>query len=283
MRLPAITLLLCISTIVRAAGLQAPALPASTDLSFEAVSIKVRTSGGNGPVSSPDRYDRSNTVLRDIIADAYNVQRFQVGDLPDWNGAVRFDIAAKAAFAPSAEQMRVMLQRMLADRFALRVHTEPREMPIYILRLARDDGRLGNHIKKTSVDCAAVEAERRQQGNATVRPQTVDGFPVCATAMTARPGPGAVTLLYRAGGVTSSQLADWLSSYVGRTVVDRTQLDGRFDIDLSFTPSGAPSTSVDDAVSVFTAVQEQLGLKLESTRGPVNVVVVDHVEHPTED
>jgi uncharacterized protein (TIGR03435 family) len=89
---------------------------------------------------------------------------------------------------------------------------------------------------------------------------------------------------YRSSGTSSGELASWLAQYVFRAIVDDTKLNGNFDIDLSFTPPGVPSpaaTSVDDTAMLFTALEEQLGLKLESSRGMVEVLVIDSVERPT--
>jgi uncharacterized protein (TIGR03435 family) len=212
---------------------------------FEVVSIKVRTERGGGPQSSPDRYNRFNVSLRGIIQDAYGLQPFEIVGGPEWvTGSVRFDVMAKASSVPSRVDMRLMVQQMLRERFALRTHMEKREMPVYLLRLSREDGRLGAKLTTTKVDCAVVE---------------------CRPSMIARPGSaGAVKLLYKANGVSSSELARWLAPYVGRAVIDRTGLTGDFDIDLAFDLEGSSATS--ELVPVFAALPEQLGLKLDPGR-----------------
>ena len=267
---------------------QTPASP-----TFDVASIKVRTTppapGSVRIQPSPDRYDRINISLRDLILDAYELQPYQLTGGPDWIiDAARFDVAAKASFAPSREQMVLMVQRLLAERFALRVHHETREMPTFVLRLARNDGQLGSQIKRTMVDCEAIKAERATKG--ATPPPTVSGpdnQPICGTRVSVRHlSPGRTTMRFQGSGVTSGELATWLSRNVPRMVVDRTGLMGAYDVDLSFNQDdgmavAAPS-SADDAVSAFTALQEQLGLKLESSNGPVDVLVIDQAQYPTQ-
>lgn len=252
---------------------------------FDVASIKIRTTPGDGPAQSPDRYTRTNVSLRDLIGDAYRLQRFEIVGGPDWGtGSVRFDVSAKASSIPSPEQMRLMVRRLLAERFAVRVHKETREMPVYVLRLSRADGRLGKQLNKTSVDCVATEAERKRTGERP-SPAQADASPVCGSFLRARPGAGGITLRYQASGTSSGELASWLSPYVTRTVIDRTGLTGALDLDLAFNPA-APVTSTplgDEAVSVFTALQEQLGLKLDSSKEPVDVLVIDDAQLPTPD
>ncbi len=148
---------LCVALLMAAPGVRA-----QDDLTFEAASIKVQTSPGTPPVTSPDRYNDTAASLTDLVVDAYGVQRYQVVGGPEWaRGSVRFAVMAKAPFVPSRDQMRVMVQRLLAERFALRVHHETRELPVYALGLARDDGRLGKQIARSTVDCAAMKNSRR--------------------------------------------------------------------------------------------------------------------------
>jgi uncharacterized protein (TIGR03435 family) len=152
-------------------------------------------------------------------------------------------------------------------------------MPVYNLVLARSDKRLGPSLKETSAECrAAMEASLAapQRG---ASPPTVSG---------ACPPPGLNIGFLSQGGIDMAILAQDLINMVGRPVIDRTGLTGRYDFTLKWTPApgiGGPSgPPVDpDAPSIFTAVQEQLGLKLESARGPVEVVVVDRLEKPTVD
>ena len=157
---------------------------------------------------------------------------------------------------------------------------------MYFLRPARRDGQLGKQISKTAVDCAAIRAERLRTGK-DVEPSTDPSSPpICTSFLRARPTANGVALRYQTSGTSTGELAAWLSPYVGGSVVDDTALAGEFNVDLTFAPSTGPSPTPDapnDASSIFTAMQEQLGLKLESGRAAVQVVVIDAVERPTPD
>jgi uncharacterized protein (TIGR03435 family) len=178
-----------------------------------------------------------------------------------WTGSERYDVSAtmgsELATTRIGELTQLqpqLLRALLEDRFRLKAHRETRTLPRYALVLARKDGRLGPRLRRSSADC------------------TVD-LSACAT--TARQGR------YSSGGTPLSSLSNYLaSSVVQQVVVDRTGLEGRFAIDLEWTPDQTPSS---DQPSIFTALHEQLGLKLESERGPVDVVVIDSVERPTPD
>jgi hypothetical protein len=109
--------------------------------------FKVRTEPGGPLPSSPDRFNRTNVSLVDLIAEAYAVQRYQVADAPQWAArSVRFDVMAKAPFVPTRQQMLQMVQRLLSERFALRTRRETRELPAYTLRTARDDQCIGKQL-----------------------------------------------------------------------------------------------------------------------------------------
>jgi uncharacterized protein (TIGR03435 family) len=175
----------------------------------------------------------------------------------------------------------MMLRALLEDRFKLVTHIEKRQAPIYELVLARSDKALGPELHKSDVDCAALLAATRV---GQPMPQPQPGKILCGiTTNTGRISAGAQPI---------SNLARQLSQVVQRVVVDRTGLDGVYDLVLTYAPErvpavgGAPDAgaAVDPNLpSIFTALQEQLGLKLESNRGPIDVLVIDHVEKPTED
>ena len=248
-------------------------------LSFEVASIKVRTEPGGSLPSSPDRFNRTNVSLVDLIAEAYGVQRYQVTDAPQWAArSVRFDVMAKAPFVPTRQQMLQMVQRLLSERFALRTRRDTRELPAYTLRIAREDQRTGKQLIRTNVACNG--------GNPVLdgKKLRANGIPECGELHSARPGGSSgLTVMYRAGGQTITRFAAFLSQYAGRTVIDRTGLSGTFDIDLAFQPDADRAGAPVDAVSIFTALEEQLGLKLEPTKGPVEVVVIESAEMPTPD
>jgi uncharacterized protein (TIGR03435 family) len=175
-----------------------------------------------------------------------------------------------------------MIRALLAERFKLTVHNETKDLPIYALVMARSDGRLGPELHRSETDCAALMAAGRGRGAPPAPPQPGAPMP-CGV----RIGPGNLA----AGGAALSQVASSLSMFVGRVVLDRTGLTGAFDINLTWTPDqmpqrppGAPDLPIDpNGPSIFTAVQEQLGLKLDSARGPVEMLVIDRAEHPVED
>ena len=171
-----------------------------------------------------------------------------------------------------------MLKTLLEDRFKLAAHIEKREVPVYALVMARSDGRLGPKLRPVTDDeCAA---RRLKATNGALNPSR-DALPCGATRYAA--------IGSSAFGVPMTSVASLLQGGgPGRPILDRTNLAGVFDIDIQWGPEanglsadGAASSS--DATSIFTAVTEQLGLKLESRREPMDVLVIDHVEHPTED
>ena len=291
----------CVFTIAAlAAGTQHPVVgaqaPAATARpAFEVTTVKPNKSG-EGRVSlriiPGGAYEALNVTLGSMIRMAYRLQDFQVVGAPGWVDQDRFDIVGKPPEGvPLAVQP--MMQSLLAERFNLKAHEETRESPIYALVVA-NTGRLGPKLTPSKVDCAAAA---RGRGTAPTPTQPMRMEPGT------RPECGMTTNGGRlmAGGYTMTQLANSLSQFAGRTVVDRTGLAGAYDLDLEFTPDPAlrgrgiggglppappaPGSErvVDPAgVSIFTAIQEQLGLKLDSQRGPVPVLVIDSVSQPTE-
>jgi uncharacterized protein (TIGR03435 family) len=268
---------------------QAPASP-----TFEVATVKANKSGepfiriGGGP----GRYAATNVPLRVLIQNAYRIQNYQLVGAPGWIDSERFDIVAKPDANATPDQNPLMLRALLAERFKLKVHNETREMPVYALMLARNDGKLGPKLTTSAIDCAALAAAARGRGPggpAPPPPSQPGERPRCGMMI----GPGRLSM----GGQPLSQFATSLSNFAGRIVQDRTGLSGPYDLELTWTPEqlpqgggatpppGAPAFPLVDpnGPSIFTAVQEQLGLKLDSTRGPVDVVVVDSVERPTDD
>ena len=204
---------------------------------------------------------------------------------PEWINTQRFDIDARAAGDQPPEVVAEMLKRLLADRFKLKVHTEQRDIDVYALVLARPDGRLGPGLRKPSVDCEAREAARKKEIAAgsppaqAIAPPTPGERPECGMLSSSMNG----VLRVATGGTPISAVVRQVQVNVGRPVIDRTGLTGRFDIDLQFSAVG-PQTAADqpDApTSVFTAVQEQLGLKLESRKERMDVLVIDQIEMPS--
>jgi uncharacterized protein (TIGR03435 family) len=270
---------------------QTPASPA-----FEVASVKPNKSGATiRRISMPaDRFEATNVPLQTLIAVAYgepgppseSLPSNQIMSGPSWINTEPFDIAAKAdGGVPTgpggSPQKLLMLQRLLAERFRLTVHHEAKETPIYVLVLARSDGRLGPRLHRSDVDCNAPAVGSDANAAASTSAVAVSSCGVLV-------GGGTM----KVGGQTLSTVSKEFARLTHRVVVDRSGLTGAFDFDLQFNPEGVGSVTLrstgdgapaGDAPSLFTALQEQLGLKLESTTGPVDVLVIDHVEHPTED
>ena len=270
---------------------------------FEVVSVK--------PYKGPLTMISSNTEpggrfvaqqqsLRDLVTLAYRVRESQIIGGPAWMGSDRFDVNARTnrelpPFDPAGEigPLERMLQSLLADRFKLVAHRETRELPIFALVMARSDGRprekLGEKLRRSSTDCASVFADRARAGQPG--PLVTGDRPTCGMVVS----PWSI----RIDGGPLSQLTMVLTSMTNRFVVDRTGLTGNYDVDLQWTPQGirtgrppgdnpagppfpAPPPDANGA-TLETAIQEQLGLKLDPQRGPVPVLVIERAEPPSPD
>jgi uncharacterized protein (TIGR03435 family) len=258
-------------------------VPAPETLRFEVASVKRAASEPplpGGP-TSPDRFYRTNITLRNLINYAYDLRLFRILGGPEWTGSDRWDVSAKAERAPSLAEMRTMVQRLLAERFGLKAHLETRDLPTYDLVLARDDGRLGPNMKPAAVDCEPFRSGQRAMREAPL--DDAKRFPRCGTSFSI--GGGVRTARYN--GTPMSRLAVFLQTDANRVVIDKTGVSGSFDIELTFEDEESlkyfPGAKQREAPSLFTALQEQLGLKLESSRGPVEVLVIDSVDRPTAD
>jgi len=258
-------------------------LTSQAPLRFEVVSIKPNNAlDRSGMISSPtgSQFRVVNMQLSSIINYAYDGRDSELA-APEWTSSERFDITATypAGAAHTLDETRSMLQLVLAERFGLRVHRETRDVAIYRLVKARDDGRLGPALIVSDVDCAKWLAEKKPMfiGTPPVRPG--GARPACLMVT----GENYIM----AGTRPMRDLARDLETIVERRIADATGLAGRFDFTLQWTPMPGldtrPNTaaSAGDPVSVFTALQEQLGLKLEPSRGPAEVLVIDSVERPT--
>jgi uncharacterized protein (TIGR03435 family) len=301
---------LSIVTIPTAA--QAP--PAAA---FDVTSVKRNTSGGGGMQmrNLPGNVSAFNVPVRQLIRMAYQVQDFQIVGAPAWENTDRFDVEGRfdpaaplVGFGTQPQRMFAMMKTLLRDRFGMRAHTETREMPILALTVARSDGRLGPQIKPAAVDCAAIGRGRGPidgrggpppDGRLGGPPPDGRGAPPPGVPFSLGERPpcgdrmGFGQLL--AGGIPMPRLATQvLSQLTGRIVIDRTGLTGAYDIDLKWSPTpdqlppGPPPPGfvpppIDpNGPSLFAALQEQLGLKLEAERGPVEVIVIDRLQPPTE-
>lgn len=214
--------------------------------------------------SAGGRFSATAVTVASLLRIAYRIQPYQLVGAPAWIAERRYDIAAKVDDTPAPSQQ-VFLQALLRDRFQLDVRRETREMPILALRVARADGRLGPGLVKAAFDCAAYLG-------APHPPPEPGKTPPCATR---------INMGFLSGkAIPMARLASSLAPFVDRFVVDRTELAGGFDVELTWTPDGPQSDAA--GPSIFTALQEQLGLKLVADKGPVEVVVVNRVVEPGE-
>jgi uncharacterized protein (TIGR03435 family) len=224
---------------------------------FDVASVKLNTSGNSGRMLSPlpgGRFVATNVTLRQLIAFAFGVpnthfEMIVIGG-PDWIDADRFDVEARVTTGDIPRgQSGPLVRALLEGRFQLRAHRETRDRQIYQLLVDRPDRRLGPGLRISTTDCRVARCGLLQ-------------------------APGSAGGL----GVTIPQLADALAPFAGRLIVDRAGLEQAFDIDLKWTPEATPAS---DAPGLTTAIREQLGLRLESARGPVDVLVVDGVSRLT--
>ena len=298
---------------------QAPAQPAAPT-SFEVTSVKPSDPNATGPFGSVPMIlpqgagglRATNMPLRFLVRMAYGVQDFQIVGGPSWLTSSKFDIAAKAAegTTTSAEDLLPRVKTLLADRFKLKTHMETRDLPTYVLVVARSDGTLGPDIKPSTSDCSgAAEAQKR------LAEALVKGGPAAIASMLPKPGETvkcglgpamnpadpAAGFGLRADGQPMTMLTQILTQATGRTVIDKTGLTGLYDWELRFDPRDLiaamaqqaginipaglqnASSAFADSPSLLTALNEQLGLKLDSQRGPVEVLVIDSAELPEPD
>jgi uncharacterized protein (TIGR03435 family) len=246
------------------------------------------------------RFTATNTPVRMLIMAAYELkQDAQLSGGPRDLLAAKYDVTAKASTATIGKELPQLLRSLLAERFKLKTHTESRELPLYDLVLARSDGRLGPELKPSASDCGKAGEILAEQGAALAKGDVGSfvGKPRPCSVST-DPSGGPLNLMLRGDGQEMKQLVEILSQFTGRAVRDKTGLTGRYDfamkLDLQMVlamaqklganiPAAAANIPQADGSSLTTALNEQLGLKLESTRAPVDVVVIDSVEAPTPD
>jgi uncharacterized protein (TIGR03435 family) len=245
-----------------------PPTPAASRPQFEVASVKRNNSGSQAArlAGSVGRYSATNTPLRELIQVAYHVQDFQIIGAPAWIESERYDIEGKAEADLSSDQRAgPFLQALIEERFKAVTHGETRDLPVYFLAIAKS----GSKLK-------ASQCLRREPNKPVPSDQPRSAF--C----------GYIAFGPRPGNLEAStqmqKLADALSAILKRKVFDRTGLAGDFDIKLKWTSdSSAPGNPPPDGgPSIFTAVEEQLGLKLESGKAPIDVLVIDHIDHASE-
>jgi uncharacterized protein (TIGR03435 family) len=217
------------------------------------------------------------SLIRTAYSDQYPLPE-QIVDAPTWAHSARFTVNAKAERLPSESEARLMLQHLLADRFGLAVHNEKRDLPVFALMVARDDGKLGSELRPVNLDCDA----RRQAWNRgeLQRPAANPGgrSPDCSPTGSLLTG---TAVIVTSGGLTMGQFATELSRHAGRPVIDRTGLQGFFNVTLKFQRSRAPSV-LSDTPPLAVALRTDLQLKLESVSEAFDVLVIDSVRLPIE-
>jgi uncharacterized protein (TIGR03435 family) len=291
--------------LLTAGCLAAQSQTAGVTPAFEAASVKpapppngsgmyINSNGGPG-TPRPERYTAENMDFAGLVMYAYDIKRFQISG-PDWMRSERYNVSAIVPPNATKEQFRGMLQNLLAERFALKVHWEIREMPIY--ELVIDKG--GPKLEDTTPDDDPTNADQAAPTNQPRSNKTPDGFPSLPEGkapmmlmMSTNNGPA---IAMRAHNESAEGIASMLSHQVDHPVRDATGLKGKYDFTIywltrsishsnSADPNGSPTPEADSpGPTLFEAIQQQLGLKLERNKGPVPVLVIDHVEKkPTAD
>ena len=273
-------------------------------LEFEAASVKpspqpaggfIRLKPPGGPgTADPTRLEYTFTTLRNLLMVAYSVKNYQVSG-PAWLDSERYDVLATCAPGTTKEQVAVMLQNLLADRFQVKVHKETKDLPLYELTVAKGGPKLKPYVDDPN------EPKFDPGQPPPLPPPGKDGA-------LPKPPPGMNLMMIMNGKLhmvsrktTMARLADQLSNNLRNPVVDKTGLTGDYDVDIEFSTEGlagvpglpgggppggpggpgigpGPGGDTNDAPALITAVQEQLGLKLDQKKGPLDLVVVDHAE-----
>jgi len=294
------------ATSLSSAQEQTPAPPppsSDAEVKFEVTSVKKSGPPGQGFMPfrlQGGRFSMGQMTVASLITIGYGIQRFQLVGGPAWMNTDRYDINAISEDVPlqptppgTPNRMQLLVRSLLKERFALKTHNETRELPLSYLVMAREDRKPGEHLRPSTVDCRALMAERAKAAKEGAplpppAPPKPGEMPPCGMMMG---GLGRIS----AGSIPLSNFAQMLGSMLNRPIYDRTNLTGNFDVQLEYTPDQMPqippgatlppgvTLPSPDGPSLNTALQEQLGLKLEATRGPVEVLVVDSVEQPMPD
>jgi uncharacterized protein (TIGR03435 family) len=250
--------------------------------------VKPNGIGSRGGAIQPGRFAQNAVTLRQLVRMAYGTNQVVGG--PGWIDSERFDVEGRGPFDLSGflggrdgspPRVYLMLQQLLEDRFTLRVHMATQERPVYALVSARRDQQLGPQLQRSTFDCDAHLAATVQAGRPPAPPPSA-AMPRCAIGG----APGLLT----ADSIDMSMLANALTASTDRVVLNRTTLNGRFNVELQWTPDlvGSPlatpnanAAASDAPPALVTAIQEQLGLKLEPTTAPIEVLVIDSADRPT--
>ena len=269
--------------ILVAAGtaMSQPQSPVSPPPRFDVASVKPNTCVERGveiDFPSPGRFYAQNVWLRFLIQTAWNVKNYQVVSGPGWASSDRYNIDAKTDPSSSREQIRLMIQSLLQDRFQLVLHHESRSLPVYHLVTASKDGRKLQPSKKGS--CIERNSE----------PAPVPGTPSPTYCGSSQWSPRSLI----GTAITMKQFTTALENILQRPVIDESGFTATFDVRLNWIPdqitpgllapgvSPPPLPSPNDAgPTIFTTLADQLGLRLQAGKGPVDILVIDHAERPS--
>jgi uncharacterized protein (TIGR03435 family) len=263
---------------------------------------------GMVPMARPQpggRLTVNNFPLKMLIGYAYELQDFRVDGGPAALMSAKYDIVAKAAGGATLtpKEMRPLLKNLLIERFKLKAHTESRDMRIYDLVIARSDGKLGPDIKPSKSDCSNVDELNAKRAEALAKGDLAAIMPKPGEVLTCTVSPniagGPTNISMHGDGQEIKQLIEVLTQLTGRHVRDKTGLTGRYDFDMKLdlrqllamargmgvnVPAAAEANLPEsDGSSLMTTLNEQLGLKLDSTRAPVDVLIIDSIEAPAQD
>ena len=272
------------SLVALATALHAQEPAPILEASFEVASVRHNVDGGPTTFNpqATGQFTVINFPFATLITAAYQLQPYQLQDAPSWTREDRYNINARldpqiaSRLQPEGHPptWALALRNLLAERSRLTFHRETRELPICALMVARADRKLGPNIQPAKADCDALRTESEaaaRAGRPSPYPPRTETWTPCGL----RTAPGRIV----SGGFGFAEFMRELSVRVGRQVVDRTGLEGRWDFYVTFSPDDSPNA---DAPDLFTALQEQLGLKLDSRVMPVDVLVIDAIDHPSE-
>jgi len=264
--------------LIATLAVQVLAAQSSSPPAFDVVSIKRNLSESFGGLTrtAPDGTTvLANLFIRAIVTQWTTERVRDIENLPDW-ASERYDVIVKPPEATNRSDIPAMWRTMLADRFKMQAHVEQREKDGFVLMPARSDGRLGPNLTPSTLDCTP-------RPSTTPGPSAVPTREVAAAQCGFLVGQGFIV----SGSLPIAAVAQFVEGLVGMPVVDGTELDGSYRLELAFsTPRVAATVSnaIDPAASpdIAAASQEQLGLKLQREKVTVPVLVIDHIERPTE-
>lgn len=270
MRREGIFIVLISSLFTVTTAMMGPVL-AQDQPNFTVISIKQSPDNNPGMVirQLPNGgYSSQKITLGAVLTSAYGVSPDRVIGIPNWGKTDRYDIEARYELQDQpAPRLNVLLQGLLRERFGLVAHAEKREFPVYLLKTVAKDGKPGPGLKASKANCEDTPAANSARES---KVRAANGAPLCGAIE--RPDA------FISGGVTMDALARSLRIPAGRDVVDQTELEGFWDFAVEFAPAG---DTTGEKPSVFTAVRDELDLKLESGIAPMDVLVIDSVTRPT--